>query len=452
MQVGEINKMPQKKDGCTVRLIYGDSSQDDTWPCLGVEIEPLRLKPGLAKQVLIRSGLIDDHTKGEQILKIAQQSSKSNTQSIRLASIQLYSLEEEQAFLKQQHRCLVPFPNVAHIGLPTKKLFFSVPRMRGISQFVLEEMRHELCRFNAEGWVHYCIWLGEEIKNAVSRFAPEDSEEYPLQARLDDYCHEVDSVILSTLLKEICETYRTEEVAAANNDKRRLFSLEKRIIAQQEEMYALLKTQYYLLDEIQKGIALIEDMHPELSSLRMTVSILHILLSNQIIGAFNLSWGQQLLLTQLLHHRLKIATAINCDTGIERTNFVFTACVAFEELMLSHPEVDYLDFCLHWEAPSSNRDSTTSTAETRLNDHLRYEFCHNILSWGRKHNLSHSVNDSNSASEVNKEMLAFLPASIRLRIDEDEVEHLHLVVEDPITGKPTGCTPAGRKFLHQIGF
>ena len=63
-----------------------------------------------------------------------------------------------------------------------------------------------------------------------------------------------------------------------------------------------IKSQYGLLNDIVAVIAVIEDVHPELKQIKTIATILHLLLGFQlnVPNAAVLTWGQQILLVQLL--------------------------------------------------------------------------------------------------------------------------------------------------------
>lgn len=280
----------------------------------------------LLKNILIfRSGSIETSKKAKDFLKIIKEVSPTS----RVLSCQVNTPEDEWELIQKQHRQLVTLNNewqgqgsIAHLNFP---IISKNPE----EEFVAKAITKLYRQLNIEGWTLYSDWLNEEIEKVLKTFKPEAVDEYQLQARLEDFKIETYSLFSKEIKKELNHTLMSMMRIEEDQKKERemtLFSLEKRVVSLREHLRKGLQIKYVLLNEIVKGISVIEVAHPELVPLK-SMSFLLATLLGQEIGAVEdspLSWDQQLSLLQILNQQLGVMTAINCHNGSERTHKAFS--------------------------------------------------------------------------------------------------------------------------------
>lgn len=281
----------------------------------------------LTTRGLICSGAIRSVSQCKEWIKLAKalQPNVEWDKGLRISSLQLNIPKDEWSIIRQQH-CLFatelsPSVSIAHLCLPTPRLLIKESMKQPVVQSrIFSRLLHQ---FNAEGWLTYCSWLSDDVAMVLEKIEPEASEEYTLQALLESFLHEVHSSILKRIRQDIQGALLEEAAIPHTGNKELLLTLEKRIVIGREKMEELLKTQENLLWDIKETIAKI-DNHSELLDLKFKATLLHQLISGyQSDHNTPLTWQQNILLLQLLDKRLDIVSAVNCDTGLERSKFVF---------------------------------------------------------------------------------------------------------------------------------
>lgn len=240
----------------------------------------------------------------------------------RVASLQLNLPGDDWPFIQSQHHSLarVAGLSIPHFCLPIPSFSKDSPPISEFTQTALDKL---ILQFNTEAWSIYCKWASEEMENRLRDFKPEDSEEYQLQARLEDFLHEVRSQFLFDLEQALISAMRSQDAAT---DEESFFEMEKAVASCRYQLQEFLATQANLLGLIVEGISIIQEMHPELDHLQMTCKILHRLMTRK------LDWWQQLLLLHLLDQQLGVIPIINCQGDEERAHVVLAYRLALAEL------------------------------------------------------------------------------------------------------------------------
>lgn len=174
--------------------------------------------------------------------------------------------------IQQIHRILLSSdlsPVVAHLLLPQPFVNLEVP-----GQSIIDRERYLalFAQLNAEGGLCLTAWFANQVFKAVQALHPEDSEEYPIQAYLEDFLHEVHSPLLVTLLKEMKRAYYEQSRLEPSDPE--MYSIEKKIISGRVRICGLLATQKEALEKMIEGILLVEEMHPELVPIKQTAQLL----------------------------------------------------------------------------------------------------------------------------------------------------------------------------------
>lgn len=322
---------------------------------------------------LLRSGQIDTLEKCRELLEVANELQRHEHQKgkvskpLRLTSMQLCWVDDEWDLIQNQQRVLIKMKrenpssfDFAHLSFPTEHAFLRRDP-KAISEFTQKTIARLHQQMNNEAWLVYCQWLNEEVETVLKTFQPEASEEYQLQARLEDLGHEVHSHLLIASRGSIATAILEKEEAIAKGERERLFALEKAIVAGREQLKRSLEAHSEVCGNIVEGITKIEAMHPELMQLKLKTRLLHELILDHLgISGPPWSWGKKLLLIQLLDEEFGVIPAINCDTGIERTNMVFSILLALIELKAFFSKEDILELCLNWDSDSKDQQELRS--------------------------------------------------------------------------------------------
>ena len=258
-----------------------------------------------------------------------------------------------------QHYCLTHLEQVhedqiqiAHLNLPTEHFFVPPPDPRRVTTSL--KMLDTLSKLmNGEAWLQYCEWLCPQVETILESFKPEALDEYQLEAHLKDFTHEVHSVLVQNLRKQskalVLRWGELADLEKRNPLDQQTLKIEKELIKCRMEIKEALIIRYQVLDEIRSGIIKIEEMHPELLLLKQSVLLLHGLLQSELQLAKPLGWGQRILMEQLLNDQLGVLTAVNCDTGLERTSFAFSIRLALQALQSHYPFEELVQMAMHWE-------------------------------------------------------------------------------------------------------
>ncbi len=415
-------------NGCQLRLFPSDG---DLPQCFGLLLDDI---------ALIRSAAIDSEAKCAAFIGLVQRlQCERGWQHIplRVSSMQLNNLSHEWSFIQEQHGCFVKANqtaklDIAHVSLPTNSLYYKIPE-HFKSEIVQQALLQLVHQFNAQAGATYCKWVCEDIEVALKSFKPEASEEYTLQASFDDFCHEVHSHLWLELKAEHNAAVLAHREAGLQGDEKRMFELEKTIVACRKMLLSGLKFQYALLVQIASGIAFIEKVHPELKGIRIAATLLHLLMGFQLLipSATVLGWGQKMLLVQLLDQQLHVISAVNGYTGFERTNLVFSIRLALAEMSKSVSIDELLAFCLDWHAEK----------EEKLGRQLR------VWTW-QNYKLLNIPSQVKSAKEgiFNAELISFLPRKVSVH-SGGMTKIMPLLVYDQETGAATAFTAVGERLL-----
>lgn len=367
--------------------------------------------------------------------------------SMRMSSYQLNTIEQEWGLIQSQHGALARIQKencsglkIAHLIFPSDYAYHRTdPRIT--SEFSRKSILHLQQQFNCEGWSVYCSWLNEDAEQVRKSFFPDAGDEYQLQGYLENFSHQVNSIILRDIQSEI-NAATLEEEAEPVGESDKLYSLEQRIVAGRAHLRPLLEVQSSLLDDIADGISKIEAMHPVLIPLRIKAYLLHLLISNQMADPKkSWSWGKQLLLMHLLDEYLGVVPAISCDTGVERTNLVFCIRLALAELKKRHSPPTILALCLGWD------DLVSKLQPVR--DELRTSVLSNLLTLGIKGREGLVSEILERPWGPNFDVLSFLPTVFK-ESKAIRSTTIKVLEHDPQTGKVLGCTAEGRDLLRRL--
>lgn len=300
--------------------------------------------------------LLDTQNKVKSAVECVAQLKKEfqapHQHAVRLAVLQLGSVGTEWEQVQGEHGVLLEagkgMPGgaaaVAHLCHPTEALFLATDPGQ-FSEFAQRSLMRILDDFNAEAWIAYIAWFNEDAEHMLRGFAPEASEEYQLQARLEDLRHEVHSHLLQSIKDEIYQAATGRAQVVAQGDRGALLTLEKGLLLSREHLKKQLVGQHRLLHAIAEGIAKIESAHPELIPLKRKAQLLWRLIQPYQEPAVHHTWGQQLLLMQLLDDSLGVTPLVSCHADPVRVALVIAIRLAFQRLKAEYAHAYYLAAC-----------------------------------------------------------------------------------------------------------
>lgn len=417
--------------GCKLEVVHGLDNK--RLYLFGVALE---------KVLLIRSAPIDTTEKMIDFLKFSDnlyQKEGAPQGKMRLSSLQLNTQGDELMQIQQQHYQIIEAIKMqsrrhcmAHISLPTELLIYHV-QPRHQSKFLQTTLLRMQQQFNAEACLTYSTWFCDEIDKVQSTFHLDQSELFTLEAHFDNFRHEVHSLLLNALIDEIENILITQMNLDGIEGQKRVVELDKKLVALREKLQLELKELCIILHNIIWTINIIEEQHPELKKIKRIAMVLHALTASQIglQGEKLLAWGQSLLLIQMLDIELGVISAVNCATGLQRTNLVFAICLALVESAKKLNADELFAHCMVWGEDDKG------------------VFAQNFkeLVW-KNYSALHigSHQDSMKEGAINFELASFLPLTVHVKV-QDEIKEVALFKIDAETGKPVDFTEAGKKYL-----
>lgn len=355
---------------------------------------------------IIRSDAVNSDAKSKELLGLAktlQDKLNWGYRPLRLSSMQLANLRDEWQHTKDQHITIVKAMQasssglgIAHLVVPTEHVHYDIPAnfRSPLMQNALLQVMHQ---FNAEACIQYGIWFCEEIESELRHFKPEASEEYTLQARFEDFCHEMRSRLLQDQIEEIQSAIVDQgKLVPDESNKSRNLMYEKIVVAGRSKFLILLDDLARILKQIAIVIESIQSMHPELQRIKIMAKIACVVMQGRLETgeAVALSWGQLVLLLQMLDQKLGVISALNGYLGLERTNLVFSIRLALAEISTQYSDEELFLLCTRW-GQGVDKEFTAG---------LQSRVLKNYKSLGVP-SKEHKV----AGGEINRDLVAFLP-------------------------------------------
>jgi hypothetical protein len=421
----------------------------------------------ISETPLIRSGLIDTEWKVKQFEALARevhrqwQHIKGAQFPFRLCVDQLQSVEFEWEKIHQQHQAFIQVSEsfdgvLVHQCASIDPLFAKEPPPFKVKSTldILDQLPKIL---NMEGWVDFFCWYSELLTRAFSRFPSNSADAYALERHLKEFQHEVESPFLKRarrhlLMMQLAMGSLDRPLQTSYQDR---LNKEKEVIKLRYELQKLVRDHYLSLVEMIRLIPLIEEAHPELSTIHSAGVYLRELIAPEVneVKAIPLSWGRGQMLKQLLCSDLHVIAGINSETGLDRTHLAFALRAAIMEMKEKISPQELEGLVVDWEertvllnrlASKQGETGVASVSDRSIQHvcefrelvyaHLKH-CCTVITQWnkeGKATVLSQKL-------YVNLEPLNFLPAYR---------EGKQLIEYDFKTGLPSGLTKAGLQFFE----
>ncbi|MCE5318866.1 MAG: hypothetical protein LLG04_16080 [Parachlamydia sp.] len=260
---------------------------------------------------------------------------------------------------------------VAHLNIPVQPLYTPKDQLAP-SEFLMRTVDKLPKLQNIDAWETYCYWLHEEMERVLETFHLESMEIYTLQALLLDFVHEVRATLLLSEEAEVKETLLKLGGVRQLLDKKsevESIALEKILVRTRGDVREKLTVQHETLSKMVPVIAAIEQGHRELIPLKWQASILEHLLGPQldIPKLEPHGWIQKLILLQLFHEELEIATCVSSD---ERSFVAFAVHIAAAILRQKNSFQLLLDMGMHWKDLVGNIDKAFLKHGESYGEHL----------------------------------------------------------------------------------
>jgi len=376
----------------------------------------------------------------EMIFDLTNKSSKKITPSMRCCLTQLDLPLEGWSNIQQQYNLLLHASIDANItwvpfSLPTERLCIE----KNPNRFTKYDQRTAASlvnRFNTKTWIAYCHWIADTIKECLDKFQFDDLEEYRLQARLEDFLHEIDSILLKNTQKNIDAALLQEENLSPKEDADKIFELEKAVVAERGKMQARLIVLWKLLKEILQEIDKIEEKHHELHLLKISCYLLHTLIGHHVSEENKIKWPQFVLFLQLLDQQLSVISAVRNEAADSRSSIIFAIRLALAELSQNVSIDELVDLSENWS--ESNRKNPLAERLRQL-----------VIANG-KDLFTMNKNESDDDWGYNLDMLTFLPYSTI--VTRDQKKENVIILESNSHSNAPKCTSQGLTFLKSIGF
>ncbi len=241
---------------------------------------------------------------------------------------------------------------IAQITIPTKhfneKNESRVVSLYGSVERLVYLQNVDACRI-------YCNWIAQVVEKVLNKIKLEELDSYTLEAHLKNFIIEDEAMQLRH--KELNEEETVLKLGALQNfysfplaPQDATFALEKQLVRGRAEIEQRLKVQLETLAQIVDIIPIIESAHPNLTSLKRLVLLARPLLNRLFEAQIppSITWGQQLMLLQLLHEEMDIATILSCDTGLQRTQMAFSVMAAISLFKEKYGIQKTVELVLNW--------------------------------------------------------------------------------------------------------
>ncbi len=377
---------------------------------------------------IIRSGPIDSQKRVQELFSTVEE-------PFYLSITQVNSIEDEWELINKQHLTLETCqqkkdsPNqIMHLIFPLESIYTTKPRKIRLKKE--EDYLLQLPRLNnMEAWISICYRYNELLEKAFANFAYDALDQYTLEKFIKDFRHEVYSDFLKRTLKKLNSLQ--EKISDLNINYRDLISFEKELINCRGDLKRMVQAHYNILVEIVRVIPIVEKAHPELIKAKETGLLLKKLLDDELGDVADLKWVQKEIILQLLNDELDIISAVNCNTGIDRTNFAFSARLAILQMKDKFTKQEIFDFAL-----GENFVEATLLIDFQqrvLDNLIKYS-----LPLTNQNRASRSLKKWEEDMSINSEILLCLPP---------EHQGKQIVDLDPETKSPIDLTEFGRELV-----
>lgn len=333
--------------------------------------------------------------------------------------------------------------NVAFFNFPLLPLFISPAEERRLPQ-TLKSLRLLSIHINSEGWEQYFIWIKQKVKNTLQGLNLEATDEFRLEAVLQDLVHEIESEFSRQLIK------KTRSHALIDSQVEERTRVETRI--------ELLKHVQTVLDKIEQclfNIEIVKEIHPDLSTLNINLKLLKEILSIQLnYETSELQTEPQLFIMLEIFNELNgIVHCTTSETGLDQNNLAFALRLAAIQIQHFFPLIEVIDTLGKWNQNIA-QINLDITGKRKLDKHgkivvkLRELIYQNFIQINQILQSFSVQTTQNQLSQLkpNTAFLNFFPAEFCPTTEQ--WKSYPLVVYDS-DGKPQGFSYEGLKWLEK---
>lgn len=412
---------------------------------------------------IVRSGPVNTLGKARELLKIGQQIDEEYKKKLkgwhllpfRMVCCQLASLQKEWNDNVIQDSLFVELgleegfsSRLIHFLLPTE--FFYSSKEEGVLDKLELEQLQLICNLeNVEGFQSYAYWIAEEMELVQESILTDSLDTYTLEAHMQDFIHEVRATMLrneewgiAQLMVKI-KKLRQQANSLTQGERAELFNLEKTLLKAHVETRRRLTAQYRTLISISSVIETIEASHSNFLGLKRQAQLLAKLLGPHLDlpDASSITWVQQLFIMQLLHEEMGVISALNCNTGLDRTHLAFAIQLAVAVLKTHYSVDELIDLAVDW-----NKACPCFEVFQKCVLEILEKICVPIM---RKSSGSCSL-EWHETQKENPVYFELFPKEGEVRNKEGKVLKVNILRRDFETGNALGLTKAGHFLMTSL--
>lgn len=400
----------------------------------------------IGSSLLLRSAEINSVGKGRDLIECLNLLSKKNR--MRLSVSDLSPAEEFWENISATHSIFSKLraeenKEVVYFNFPLSPLF--IPAVEEVRlPKTLKSLRSLSILLNAEAWKRYCTWIEDEVKATLRSFKIEATDEFRLEAELQDLVHEIESKFSQELLEKI-QNYTLN----AN------ITEEKLLVEARIELLRHIQTMLDKLSQCILNIEVVHASHPELDKLTINLSLLKEILSIQLDNeSFQLQTDPRLFLLLELFHGLN--GIVNCTTspsGLRQNNFAFSLRLAASQIKRFYPFSDVIETIIQWNQ-NIDKINLKILHQEKLDQKSEIVAKLRELIYQNFVQIAQPLSKFSSQEELkglkpNPLFLNFFPAEIQL-LSEDEEWKIYPLVAYDANGKPQGYSQKGVEWLKNL--
>lgn len=265
----------------------------------------------------------------------------------RIVSQQIQDVHEYPAIL--WHTLLLNLDDrisdISHINILTPPFFVNNDRMSSTKKSTMGVFA-KLSNF--DGLLQYCDWFNEELKKIP--FFLDMLDLYRVQARVEDFSHEIESSILTNFRNKIRELKKEAAQKTFSQKNPNLAELEKNLFDLYLSIQENLKNICNSIDSLNLYIEEVEKPHPELRKIKkMGLILKELILEENVITYIEQSdWARKILLLSLLDCYLGVTPIVNHISNDDRSSFPFAIKMATNQFAINGKIKQLALLSLNW--------------------------------------------------------------------------------------------------------
>lgn len=286
---------------------------------------------------VIRSGVINSEAREKDFLAVIRDlhekyklQTKNPDLKLRIVSQQLNSFESESKLIDSQHAHIASINEklkgegigeIAHINIPSNRWYHTTKALDSfgiLGNFIKALAPKKLFKgeklskkLNLEG-------LGTYVKWAIQDFQVGFSKLKEVATQVGTISNEIEGILI--YIKNTTEELKNHKLTKAEKTQLQNEIKEQKNLLEEkrESLKRILKEGASEFKVLEKELSEIKPRNPEQTSAYHTASLMRQMLESQL-GIKALDRGKEGMVIQMLNDRLRITSALNCKSGLDRT-------------------------------------------------------------------------------------------------------------------------------------